>query len=203
MGYVIEGLIGEQEFLYMSKETMEALSHLIDDYLGEMILAYVNKPDANTEVVSRILEELGDALYTATFNVDIDSDLATVCKTSTELMGDIDIDRTATIEKLRWLSGNKMFLRPFLPPRSKADFDTFMKGLSMIEYPDGVSPSPRLLSTMKNNSMLFYKRNEKPRNTGLGYLSTRADDWEMKLEALMFSVYKSRHKGIEYLLRDY
>jgi len=203
MADVIKGLLGEQEFLYMDDETLAAFGSLIDDNIGMILTRYLSDPTSDPATVARIKDKLGAAIQTAVFSVDVDSDLDVVCKTSIELLGDINIDRTKVISKLSWLKDNKQYLRATIPPRQKAAFDTFVKGLSNISYPEGVWPSPRLTTVLKNNSMLFYKRNEKPRFTGLSYFATKSNEWEMKLLALLFVQYKQRTDGIEYILKDY
>ena len=102
-------------------------------------------------------------------------------KIELETIANMRFDQRAVIEELEFLEKNIKYVRSFLEPRRKADYDAFVALL-----PAGYK------TKVANNRVMFYQPHAKMRSTGVGIINRKRDVWTIALKGLKYREYIAR-----------
>lgn len=202
---VLKNILSEADVMYMSDATLISLGKLVDDKLAKRLKKYLDDSEGYYGVKNRIKELIGATIETALFHeVALERgivDLVSKINLETLAFASIDIDKY--IEELIWLKEHKSFIKSYIEPRRKTDFDDFVRGLRELEVPDEVPHYKDVVKRVTANSMVFYSRNERPRATRIGILITMSDTWEMALKGLQYLQFCNKKGIIGYLCKEF
>lgn len=191
----IEGVLDEKFFLSASEKCLDALARLIDDAIASRFQAYINAPEADQQVVSIIKEHFEQVLKTATFHFTLleRGSPAIVAKIELEAVAEMRTDQQALIEELEFLEENYQYIRAYIKPREKRDYERFTASL-----PRGY------ISRVEANKVMFYQPRAKQRPTGVGIIIRKHDIWELALKGLKFRRYFLQAGYMEgYMMREF
>ena len=164
----INGVLDETFFKVASPECLTALSKLIDDALAVRFTNYLNSTTVDNPIAAIINNYLGQAIKV-------------VEKIELETIANMRFDQRAVIEELEFLEKNIKYVRSFLEPRRKADYDAFVALL-----PAGYK------TKVANNRVMFYQPHAKMRSTGVGIINRKRDVWTIALKGLKYREYIAR-----------
>lgn len=192
----IKGVLDEQFFQIASPECLDALSRLMDDALAQRFQAYLNSTTMDNPTAVIIRNSLGKAIKAATFHLLLleRGSVATVEKIELETIANMRFDQQATIKELTFLSENIQYIRAYIEPRKKGDYDAFVAAL-----PHGYK------SSVTNNRVMFYQPHARARATGVGIIIRKRDVWTIALKGLKFRDYCA-HAGFamsSYILKEF
>ena len=176
----IYGVLDENFFLTADDTCLKALSKLIDDALATHLQNYVESDDALAEVVAVIEKHLGDVIKSSTFhNVLIERGIPKLVeKLTLDTIAEMQSGQEEVIRELEFVENNFKYIRTCIEPRSKADYEDFVRLL-----PNGYG------ERVKANRIMFYSPREKARYTGVGILIRRKDTWTIALKGLRYRKY--------------
>lgn len=185
---IIQGLISEEDIMYMSDDTLISLGNLLDDNLGTIFNDYLEDPKGTGIVKDRIRKFIGEKVKRSVFHKEVLARgiVEEVNKISIEALPISSADYTTLKKSLLWLKENKQYLKSYIEPRQESDFKDFLAGIHSMSNPNGRRNLPALIA---KNAPLFYSRYEKPRSTRIGSLVERSDNWEIILYGLHYLEY--------------
>lgn len=192
----INGVLDEAFFKIASPECLAALSKLVDDALALRFVAYLNNPAADNQVVAIINSHLGQAIKVSTFHLKLleRGTAKVVEKIELETIADMRFDQRAVIEELEFLEQNIQYVRSYLEPRRKVDYDVFVSLL-----PAGYK------TKVANNRVMFYQPHAKTRSTGVGIINKKRDVWTIALKGLKYREYiaKAGYALDSYMVKEF
>lgn len=192
----IKGVLDERFFEVASPECLTALSKLVDDAMALRFKSYMEATTVDNPVVSIINNYLGQAIKVATFHLLLleRGSVRTVEKIEIETIADMRFDQLAVIKELEFLEENIKYIRPYIEPRSKSDYENFLSLLPR-EY------VPRVTA----NSTMFYQPRARARATGVGIIVRKRDIWTLALKGLKFRDHFARAGYMldGYLLKEF
>ena len=179
----IKGVLDEAFFKAASPECMEALSRLVDDALALRFINYLNSTTLDNPVAKIINNYLGPAIKSATFHLHLieRGSPKIVEKIELETISNMRFDQRAVIEELEFLEQNIQFVRSYIEPRKKSDYDAFLASLP-----------PGYKTRVSANRVMFYQPHARARATGVGIIIRRRDAWSIALKGLKFREYFAR-----------
>lgn len=179
----INGVLDETFFKVASPECLTALSKLIDDALAVRFTNYLNSTTVDNPIAAIINNYLGQAIKMATFHMQLleRGSAKVVEKIELETIANMRFDQRAVIEELEFLEKNIKYVRSFLEPRRKADYDAFVALL-----PAGYK------TKVANNRVMFYQPHAKMRSTGVCIINRKRDVWTIALKGLKYREYIAR-----------
>lgn len=190
---VIEDILSENEVLDMSVETLAAFAKLFNTNMNKYVEDYINHPDANKDVVRKLVACIGDSVAMNTFHLQV-KDKGVMSTLMQNNMRDLpilvysnDIDIDEFITQLEWLTENEDRIRATLPARTS---DMYKDALTRISKYQSLKDCHhdhdlvRLLKVYKQT--LFCPSHEKPVNTGMRSLAMNKFRWKMQLKAALY-----------------
>lgn len=192
----INGVLDEAFFKVATSECLSALARLVDDALALRFLKYLENEDADPQVTAIINQYLGPAIKSSTFHLKLlerDS-VKVVMKIELETISDIRFDQQKVISELEFLERNIQFVKPYIEPRKKADYDAFLSSLPR-GYRERVTA----------NRVMFYQPHARARATGVGIIIRKRDVWTIALKGLKFRTYfaKAGYAMDGYMLKEF
>lgn len=184
---VLPQILSDADFLYFDEEIYAAFSRILNDVICKYISTYMQSGQAIPEVVDAMQKYLGQKIEILSFPQVLKDkgilDYVTNLVPETLPGGDIDLDET--VSKLSYLQDNIGKVTTVITQRTAEDYNSFLK--SMIELTKKMNQCGKaptygdLLRRIEANKFLFYTRNEKSRNNGLGIISSRKKKWTIAL----------------------
>lgn len=204
---VIPGVLGEKEFTFMNDDTLKSLGPLVDDKMATILEKYMADPNADQGVVNRIRYCIGDDIEKHSFHFQvIDSGVVNNIRTlniTTLAYSQIDLDEFE--KQLQFLEDNKNKMYAYIEPRSKKDFEVFLKNIT--ELNKSMSGLPRdytnLPERVMANKDFFYSPREKSRPTRLGMIINRSRDCSMALAGIKFIKYCNTKEVPDWMRREF
>lgn len=192
----VNGVLDEAFFKVASPECLNALARLVDDALAQRLINYLNSTTADNPVAITINTYLGQAIKAATFHLQLleRGSVKIVEKISLETISNMRFDQQAVIEELEFLEKNLQYIRPYLPPRKKSDYEEFCALL-----PNGYK------TKVAANKVMFCQVRERTRATGVGIITRNRDTWTIALKGLKFRDYCAK-AGFDmggYMLKEF
>lgn len=192
----IKDVLDEHFFTVASPKCLEALSRLVDDALAQRFQAYLNSTTADNPVAVIIRDSLGKSIKAATFHLLLleRGSVGIVEKIELETISNMRFDHLSTIQELTFLSENIQYIRAYIEPRKKADYDTFVSLL-----PSGYK------SRVVNNRVMFYQPHARARSTGVGSIIRKRDVWTIAMKGLRYRDYCARAGFVldSYMLKEF
>ena len=192
----INGVLDEAFFKVASPECLNALSRLVDDALAQRFINYLNSTTVDNPVAVIINNYLGQAIKSATFHLQLleRGSVKIVEKISLETIANMRFDQQAVIKELEFLEQNLQYIRPYLAPRKKSDYDEFYSLL----------PGAYRVKVAANKIM-FCQARERTRATGVGIITRNRDTWTIALKGLKFREYyaKAGYAMDGYMLKEF
>lgn len=192
---VIPGIIGETELRCFNENTFAALKRVLPGSVATYIKNYTNKPDADSQIVALIEQNIGTELHNLTLHLEMQE------KGIPELVLALDPltflntygDDPEVEEKLLYLSENCDKVMFSITPPNTDDYHAFRAALTdvlMNMQMTGVTPTyPDILQRIDANKFIFYASNGKARSTGVGILNTKHQQWMLCLKGLLYRKY--------------
>lgn len=192
----IDGILDEAFFKVASPECLTALSKLIDDAMALRFIKYLNSTTVDNPVAATINNYLGQAIKVSTFHLKLieRGSAKVVEKIELDTVADMRFDQHAVIEELEFLEQNIKYVRSYLEPRRKVDYDAFVSLL-----PAGYK------TKVVNNRVMFYQPHAKPRSTGVGIINKKRDVWTIALKGLKYREYiaKAGYALDSYMVKEF
>lgn len=204
---VIPGVLGEKEFTFMDDETLKSLGPLVDDKMATILKRYMADPQADQGVVQRILNCIGDDIDKHSFHLQVaDSGVINNIRTltiTTLAYSQLDLDEFE--QQLQFLEDNKNKMHAYIEPRSKKDFEVFLKNITnlnkaMCGLPRDYTNLPERVLANKD---FFYSPREKSRPTRLGMIINKSKDCSMALSGIKFIKYCNKKEVPDWMRREF
>lgn len=179
----IQGVLDENFFKVASPECLNALSRLVDDALGQRLQAYLDSTTVDNPTAVTIRNYLGQAIKVATFHLQLleRGSVKVVEKIELETIAGMRFDQQGVIKELEFLLSNIQYIRAYIEPRKKSDYDAFVSLL-----PAGYK------TKVAANRVMFYQPRAGTRATGVGIIIRKRDVWTIALKGLQFRDYFAR-----------
>lgn len=193
---IIPDILSEIEVLGMSQECLEALLQIFNTPACDSMVRYLENPEADKEVVDKLMDSVGDELLHRTFHLRVrdkgiqhmlyENNISALPMAA--YRGEINLDDF--IAELQWLDDHSKSIRATIPGRTKDMYDQAYKLIQAFQkdttkFHDHQLPA--LLHMYKNT--LFCPLREKPINTGMRNLSVNKQRWHIQLRAALYLKY--------------
>lgn len=185
---VLPNALPEQFFVDASDECLKALATLVDVGIAKHLMSYCDSSTANPGVVGTIERYFSNAIKHATYHQEL-HDAGIVAK-----LKEINLDAVAAmtsvadmeamVADIKRVTDNIEFVHARIQPRSKEDYEKFF-GLCPSQYQQGVA----------NNRDYFYYPRAKETVTGLGYILSHRQDYDVALKGLLTRLEFAKHGG--------
>lgn len=196
---IIPGILTDKEFKYFKESTYAALAAVSADILSNALNAYIDSPEADSDVVESLQEYMGSLLERYRLNKRVlDEDtISYIDSLVPETMASQDVDYTQIVEKLQFLEDSYTNLVISVAPRNRRLFDNFLKEILDVlicMHNKGVSPAyPDIMDRIKGNQFLFYSPNEKTRVTKVSRVVSARRRWTLTLNGAKYLLYCQEH----------
>lgn len=178
----LKGVLDEKFFLEASPNCLAALARLVDDALAKRFQSYLEQA-GDSEAAKVIQQHLGDAIKASTFHLQLieRGSVKVVDKIDLSTVGRMRFNQQEVIEELTFLRDNMKYIRSYIQPRKKSDYEAFVASL-----PAGYK------SRVVANRVMFFQPHARARATGVGNIIRKREEWMVALKGLQFRDYFAR-----------
>lgn len=174
---VLPNALPEKFFVDASDECLKALAALVDVGIARYLIGYCESATANPGVAATIERYFSDAIKHATYHQEL-HDAGVVSKLKEMNLDAIAAmtsvqEMEALVADIERITDNIQFVHARIKPRTKEAYEKFL-GLCPKEYTRGISD---------NRDYFYYPRAQEV-VTGLGYIISHRQDYEVALKGL-------------------
>ena len=185
---VLPNALPEKFFVDASEECLKNLAALVDVGIAKHLMSYCDSPTANPGVVGTIHRVFDGAIKHATYHQELHdagivSKLKEINLDAVAAMTSVE-DMQALVDDIRRVSDNIEFVHARIQPRSKEAYDRFY-----CSCPHEYRPA------ITANRDYFYYPRAKEVATGLGYILSHRQDYEVALKGLLTRLEFAQHGG--------